>query len=141
MNVLARWALVLITIVGLGIDAYTHFDLASLYAFNKTSVVSEATLFRFEAVLAIVAALAILIRRNLLTATFAFMVAAGGLALLLLYRYVNVGKIGPIPNMYDPGWFTEKKVSALGEAVAVVGALGLMIEASVRRRHRRTADV
>lgn len=140
MSLFARWALVAITVIGLGIDAYTHFDLAGMYAFNKTSVVSEATLFRIEAVLAILAAIAILIRRNLLTATFALLVAAGGLALLLLYRYVNVGKIGPLPNMYDPLWFKEKTISAIGEAVAVVGALGLLIEASVRRR-RRTADV
>ncbi|MDQ6849117.1 MAG: hypothetical protein M3070_03870 [Actinomycetota bacterium] len=136
MNVVVRWALVAITVIGLAVDAYTHFHLASMYAFNKTSVVSEETLFRIEAVLAILAALAVLIRPNGLTATIALLVAAGGLALLLIYRYVDVGKIGPIPDMYDPGWFKEKVISALGEAVAMVGSLGLLVASMATRRRR-----
>ncbi len=136
MGVILKWALVAITVIGLAVDAYTHFDLASLYAFNKTSVVSESTLFRVEAVLAILVGIAVLIRPNVFTAGAAFLVAAGGLALLVLYRYVDVGKIGPIPNMYEPIWFKEKTISALGEVAAVVGALGLLL-VSFRTSRRR----
>jgi hypothetical protein len=40
---------------------------------------------------------------------------------VLLYRYVDVGAIGPVPNMYEPVWFTLKTRSAVAEgAVAVV---------------------
>jgi hypothetical protein len=141
MSVVTKWVLVAITVVGLGIDAYTHFDLASLYRFNKTSVISEATLFQIEAVLAILVGLAVLIRPNLLTAGAAFLVAAGGLGLLLLYRYVDVGKIGPIPSMYEPIWSTEKLVCMWGEIAASLGSLGLIVQASVMRRRRAPALV
>ncbi len=135
MRVVIRWLLILVIVVGLGIDAYTHFDLAKEYQFNKTSTISEATLFRAEAVVAILAGLAVLIRPNRLTAAIAFLVAGGGLALLVLYRYVDVGKIGPLPDMYDPLWFFKKTLSALGELGAAVAALALvLVSGPVTRR-------
>jgi hypothetical protein len=121
-----RWALALLAAAGLAVDAYTHFDLASTYGFNKTSVLSEALLFRLEAVLAILAAIAAIVRRNRLTALVVVLVAGGGLALLLVYRYVDIGRLGPIPSMYDPEWFPEKVASAAGEAVALLAGLALL---------------
>jgi hypothetical protein len=134
MNPTARWALTALAVIGLGIDAYTHFDLAHDYVFNKTSTVSQGTLFRVEAVLAILAALAVILRATWWTAAIALAVAGGGLALLLVYRYVNVGVIGPLPNMYEPIWYHEKEVSAAGEALAVLASLGLLVPHLGRRR-------
>jgi hypothetical protein len=114
MNPIVRWSLTLVAVAGLAVDAYTHYDLASQYKFNKTSTISEGTLFKIEATLAIVVGLAL------------FLVAAGGAGLLVLYRYVNVGKIGPLPNMYDPLWFPEKNWSIAGEIVAALAALALL---------------
>ncbi len=48
MNVIARWGLVVVIVVGLGIDAYTHLDLADIYTGVKTSTVSEAAQLRLE---------------------------------------------------------------------------------------------
>jgi hypothetical protein len=43
---------------------------------------------------------------------------------VLLYRYVDVGAIGPVPNMYEPVWFGEKLHSAYAEGgVALVWLL------------------
>jgi ABC-type Fe3+-siderophore transport system permease subunit len=137
MNAIARWTLTGLAVLGLAVDAYTHFDLATQYQFNRTSTVSQETLFRLEAVLAIVAAVAIIVRANIWTALLVIAVAGGGLALLLIYRYVNVGQLGPLPNMYEPLWFTEKSWSAVGEAVAAVAALGLLGGVLIGRR--RTA--
>jgi hypothetical protein len=92
-----------------------------------------------EAALAIAAALWLLVRPGLLSASFAVLVAGGGAAVLLIYRYVNVGKIGPIPNMYDPEWFTEKNWSLVGELVATAAALALLGVAAVSRRGRHRA--
>jgi hypothetical protein len=39
---------------------------------------------------------------------------------VLLYRYVDVGSIGPIPNMYEPVWFGEKTHSAYAEGLVAV---------------------
>jgi hypothetical protein len=128
-----RWTLVAVTVVGLGIDAYTHFDLASLYSHSTTSI-TQQQLFYVEAVLAIVVAVALLFRVNLWTALAALLVSAGGLALLLLYRYVNVGTIGPIPNMYEPLWYDEKSVCAWFEAVAAIASAALLVFVVVPQR-------
>ena len=137
MNVVARWGLVAVIVVGLAIDAYQHFNVAHNYVYNKTSTVSEATLFRIEAVMAIVAAVLVIVWASRWSAAIALAVAGGGLFLLVLYRYVNVGKIGPIPGMYEPTWAVPgKKWSVAGEAMAVVGSLALLgySFASARRR-------
>lgn len=139
MNVIVRWTLTVLIVAGLAVDAYTHLDLANLYRFNKTDTVSEETLFRIEAVLAILVAIAVLVRRNVWTALAAVLVAGGGLALLIVYRYVDVGTIGPLPNMYEPLWFAEKNWAAVGEAVATVAGLALLLAARPAARRRRTS--
>jgi hypothetical protein len=131
-----RWGLAALAVAGLAVDAYTHFDLASTYRFNATSTVSEASLFRVEAVLAVLAAVALLVRRNRLTALLVVLVAGGGLVLLLVYRYVDIGRIGPLPSMYDPEWFPEKVASAVGEVVALVAGLALLVLGPVPRTDR-----
>lgn len=135
MNAFIRWSLAGVVVIGLGIDAYTHLDLAHEFSFNSTGTVNEGVLFQLEAAVAIVSALLILYRQTLLTAGFAVLVAGGGAALLVVYRYVDVGKIGPVPNMYEPIWFTEKEVSLVGELIAVAGALALIAVLLVQRRH------
>ncbi|HEU5271166.1 MAG TPA: hypothetical protein VFU36_14665 [Jatrophihabitans sp.] len=130
---LLRITLTVIVVAGLAIDAYVHFHLASAFAHNRTSTLSEADLFRVEAVLAIIAAVALLLRPRRYTAAFAFLVAAGGFAAVLVYRYVDIGAFGPIPGMYDPYWLpAEKMLSAVAEGVAAVAALGLLWVFSAR---------
>jgi len=126
---------------GLAVDAYVHLDLASGYDAN-TAVVSEGTLFRVEGITAIVAALLVLLTRGRLGALVAFLVAAGGAGVLLLYQYVDVGAIGPLPNMYEPIAFPEKTFSLIAEIVATVAALillGLALRRPSGRVNRRHA--
>ena len=129
-----RTVLTLIVAAGLAIDAYVHFDLASTYDVVKTSTLSQGDLFRVEAVLAIIAGVALLVRPRRYTAWFAFLVSAGGVAAVLVYRYVNVGKIGPIPNMYEPYWYGEKTLSLVAEVVAAVAAAVLLVAMQMRVR-------
>lgn len=139
MNARARLAteiaLIVIIVAGLAVDAFVHFDLASAFRFNKTSTLSEADLFRAEAVAAIVAAVALVVRPRRYTAAFAFLVAAAGTAAVIVYRYVDVGAFGPIPDMYDPFWApTEKTVSVWAEGTAAVAALALFGMLHLRAR-------
>jgi len=139
MNVIARWGLVTVIVVGLGIDAYTHLDLSDLYSLVTSGTVNQGVLFRIEAIAAIVAALLVLVRPNRLTAAIVALVAGGGAFALLLYAKVNVGKIGPLPNMYDPGWYTEKSLSLTGELIALLGALALFAYSTASARRRSVA--
>jgi hypothetical protein len=49
------------------------------------------------------------------------------LAVILVYRYIDVGAVGPIPQMYEPVWFHDKSVAAVAESVATVAALGRLL--------------
>ena len=133
--VVTRTVLVLIVVVGLAYDAYVHIHLAPAFKHVKTSTLSQADLFHVESALAIIAAVALLVRPRRYTAAFAFLVAAGGFVAVMLYRYVNVGSFGPVPNMYDPYWApASKNWSAVAEGVAALAALALLLLFQVRAR-------
>jgi hypothetical protein len=119
-------ALIVIAVAGLTIDAYVHFNLASNYELIKTSTLSQADLFRIEGAVAVVAALLLVIRPRRYTAAIAAVVAGSALLVLLLYRYNDIGQLGPIPSMYEPIWFTKKTVAAFAEAAALIAAVLLL---------------
>jgi hypothetical protein len=139
---LGKWlraGLILVVIAGLAIDAFIHLDLASSYDGVKSSVLTQGDLFRVEAALAIIAALALVVRPRRWTALIAFLVSAGGFTAVLVYQYVNVGAIGPLPNMYDPLRYPEKTLSVWAEGIAAVAALVLVVLMPLRTRGARTA--
>jgi hypothetical protein len=114
---------------GLGVDAYAHWQLAPGFDGIQATAsphISQGGLFRLEAALALIAMVLVLLTRHRFGAVVAFLVAAGGLGAVLLYAYVDVGALGPLPNMYDPIWYPEKTISAIAEAIAAVGALALL---------------
>jgi len=106
-----RAGLILVVVAWLAIDAVVHLHLTSSYDGVKSSVLTQGDLFRVEAALAIIAALALEVRPRRWTALIAFLVRAGGFAAVLVYQYVNVGATGPLPNMYDPLRYGEKTLS------------------------------
>ena len=126
-------------VAGLAIDAYVHLHLAAPYDGVKSSVLTQGDLFRAEAALAIIAALALVVRPRRWTALIAFLVSAGGFALVLLYQYVNVGSIGPLPNMYDPVSSPEKTLSIAAEGIAALAALILLVLLERRTARAGTA--
>ncbi|HEV2089179.1 MAG TPA: hypothetical protein VGR21_12775 [Cryptosporangiaceae bacterium] len=129
-------ALQVITAAGLGVDAYLHLVLASDYV--GPGAISQGALFRVEAAVAAVAAVLVLLVRRRVVYLLAFLVAASALAAVVLYRYVDVGALGPLPNMYEPVWFFEKTLSAVAEAVAAVGAAALLALAGTTAGASRT---
>ena len=100
-----------------------------------TGTVSQGALFRTEAVVAIVAALLVLIRPRRSSWVAALLVAGSALGAVLLYRYVDVGSLGPLPDMYENTWQVPGKLlSAYAEAAAVVlAALGLLTHGAAPR--------
>jgi plastocyanin len=126
----------LLVAAGLAIDAYVHADLAPAYDGIRATV-SQGDLFRIEAGAAAAAALIVLVAGRRAGFGLAFAVAAGGLGALLLYRYVDVGHLGPVPNMYEPSWFPEKTTAAVAEAGAAVLAAGGLLWAARQREPAR----
>ena len=133
--VVGLWLLRLITAAALAVDAYVHADLAPAYDFAGKGI-SQGDLFRIEAAAAALAALLlVLLGRRPLVWAYALLVAAAGTGAVLLYRYVDVGALGPLRNMYEPVWYPEKTLSAVAEAAAVVAALcGLVLTHRWRNR-------
>lgn len=123
---LLRKTLVGVTVVGLAIDAYVHLKLAGDLE-GVRATLSEADLFRIESGMAIVAAVLLLVRPNRLTAGLAALVAGGGTFALLLYYFVDVGAIGPIPNMHEPVMYSDKLLTLIAQGVATVTALALVV--------------
>jgi hypothetical protein len=124
-----RWLLLAVTVAGLIVDVYVHWHLAARFDTLKGTAsphVSQGQLFRLEAILALLA-IVLLVARRRAGAIVALVVTAGGVAAVLLYRYVDPGGFGPIPDMYDPSWYAEKTISAIAEAVAAVAALGYLL--------------
>jgi hypothetical protein len=134
-----RAVLTLVVVAGLGVDVYVHFDLASTYDGVRSSTLSQGTLFRVEGAIAALAAVALIVRPRRYTALFAFLVAAGGLAAVLLYRYVDVGAFGPFPNMYEPVWYSKKTQSAWAEGIAALAAVALLVLFQARLSMDRAA--
>jgi hypothetical protein len=139
---LLRGAARVLAAAALALDAYLHAHLADGYD-TVSADISQGDLFRIEAGLAALAALLVLAWRRVPGDLFAWLVATGGLALLLVYRYADIGVLGPFPNMYEPVWFGDKRLTAIAEAVAVLATIFLLVTYGRRPgrgapgRHRR----
>jgi hypothetical protein len=133
-SAIGSWALRIATAAALGIDAVVHWQNASAYD-AVTGTVSQGELFRAEAALAVVVGLGVLVRPRPSSWLTALLVAASALGAVLLYRYVDVGSLGPLPDMYENTWQVPGKLlSAYAEGAALVLAgLGLMAAVLARR--------
>jgi hypothetical protein len=76
--------------------------------------------------------LVLLVRRRW-AVLFAFVVALAGVVAVLLYRYVDVGAFGPLPDMFDPTWYPQKTLSLVAEALAAAAAGTLLLTVTPRR--------
>jgi hypothetical protein len=125
---IAWWVLRVATAAALGIDAVVHWQNASAYD-AVTATISQGTLFRVEAGLAVAAGLLVLLWPRRASWVAALLVAASALGAVLVYRYVDVGSLGPLPDMYENTWQVPGKLlSASAEAAAVVlASLGLLV--------------
>ena len=126
------WVLRVATAAALGVDAVVHWQNAPAYDTVGTTI-TQGMLFRAEAAVAVVAALLVLLRPRTSSWVAALLVAASALVAVLLYRYVDLGTLGPLPDMYENTWQVPGKLlSAYAEGAAVVLAgLGLW----THRRH------
>jgi hypothetical protein len=133
-------ALRFLAAVGLVVDAVIHLRLAGQYDPVTSGTISQGGLFRLEAVAAILAAVLMVAMRRRATDLFALSVAAGGVVAVLLYRYVEVGAIGPIPSMYEPIWYAEKTLSLAAQVVAAAAAAAVLVLSARQAKHGGVRD-
>ncbi|ALE05698.1 hypothetical protein AL755_09770 [Arthrobacter sp. ERGS1:01] len=118
----------------LSVDAVVHARLAPGYQAAAPGGLGEGNLFVAEAVAAALVGLYVLIRGSRPAWVLALLVAGGGLAVLLLYRYIDLPAFGPFPAMYEPVWFFDKTLTAFAQAAVVILAAAALI---LHRRTRR----
>lgn len=112
-----------LTAAGLIVSAVIHLQLAPGFQLAAPTGIGGGDLFRIQAVVAILAALHVLVRGSRTAFALAGCVALSALAAVILYRYVQVPAIGPIPSMYEPVWYAKKILTAAAEALAGAAAL------------------
>jgi hypothetical protein len=129
----ALWVLRVVTAAMLAVDAYIHADLAVRYDANRDTGLSQGTLFRWEAGAAALAALVVLVVFgravwSLVAWALALVVAASAFGAVMIYAHYDIGRLGPLPNMYEPFWYGEKTRAAVAEGIATGTAfLGLVL--------------
>ncbi|WP_439564049.1 hypothetical protein [Microcella sp.] len=128
-----RIALLLLTAAALVVNAVIHLRLAGPFDGIAGALVSQGTLFRIQAA-ANLAAAALLLTRTRWAVALAAIIAAGGLALVVITTLVplDLSPIG-LPFLFEPVWYADKVVSAVAQAVALVAALSAAA-AALRRR-------
>ena len=117
----------LIAVAGLAVDVWVHASLESQYA-GLGDTITQGRLFGAEAVVAGLVALWLLLTGNRWAWLATFLVAVSALGAVLLYRYVDVGTLGPLPNMYEPTWYFRKTLSAYAEAIAALAAVVRLVQ-------------
>ena len=114
-------ALRLVAVAGLAVDVWVHATLESQYA-GLGDTLTQGRLFGAEAVAAGIVGLWLLLTGSRWAWIAALLIGASALGAVLLYRYVDVGTLGPLPNMYEPVWYFRKTLSAYAEAAVVIAA-------------------
>lgn len=115
-------ALRAVTAAGLLVDAVIHLDLAGQYQAAAPGGIGQGNLFRIQAAAALLTAGFVLLRGTRAAYLGALVTAGAALAAVILYRYVDVPPLGPLPAMYEPLWFPAKTATAVAEALATLTA-------------------
>lgn len=130
---LSDLALRLLGAAALAISSYVHLHGAHFYKTLGDSI-TQADLFYAQGIVAALVALWVLVTGHRWAWVAVALVGAASFAAVMTYRYVNVGSIGPIPNMYEPTWQTNQKLlSAYAEAASVVIAAAALLRSRLRR--------
>ena len=119
----------------LSVSAVIHVQLAPTYQQAAPGGIGQGTLFLVQAGAAVLAAVFVLLKGSRASFAAAAVVGLSSLAAVIMYRYVQIPAIGPLPSMYEPVWYTAKVITAVAEAAA--GGLALVGYALTRKQGRQ----
>lgn len=118
-----EWAVRGLVALGLGVDAWVHLTHAGAMQLAAPGGVGGGALFRVQGAVAALTAVVVLLTGSRAAYAVAALVALSALGPALLYTYVEVPALGPVPSMYDPTWSSAKVASVVAEAAVVALAL------------------
>ena len=124
--------------VSLTVDAVIHLRLAPGYQQSAPGGLGAGNLFRIQGVLALIVAVWVLWRGSRPALISAFAVSFSAVVAVVLYRYVDIPALGPLPAMYEPVWFLEKSLSAAFEGLAAMTALIALLAGARQRATDKT---
>ena len=124
------------------VDAVVHLRDAVFYTPVRGALLSEADLFRIQAVLALLLALLVLTRPRLTIWAAAALVAGSAAAAVVVYTYLDLGPIAGLPDLYEPSWGPPgKAISAVAEATgALLATTGALIALRANRPPRSASE-
>ncbi|WP_185261440.1 hypothetical protein [Pseudarthrobacter sp. NBSH8] len=112
------WVLRGFVAAALLISAVVHVQLAPGYQQAAPGGLGQGTLFLVQAGASVAAAAFVLLKGSPAAFAAAAVVGFSSLAAVILYRYVQVPALGPLPAMYEPVWYAAKVLTAVAEAAA-----------------------
>jgi hypothetical protein len=126
-----RVAAVIWTILALVANAYVHFSLAPQFdllegRLSTATVVTLGQLFRAEAILDAVLALAILVRPRAWSGLVVAVVALAGLALTVGSTMMSIPLPFGLPVVPQGEWLQLRVIAAGAQGLAFVGALTIV---------------
>lgn len=112
----------LVAAAAMAVVAGVHLDLAAGYALVGDQV-TQGDLFRVQAGVAGVVALALLVRPARVVWLMAAAVGLASLLAVVVTVYVAIPAVGPLPRIFEPVWYAEKAIAALAAGAALLAAL------------------
>lgn len=133
---MTKLVLRVLAVAALGISAYVHIHLAPRYAYPGT--INGDQLFYLQGSVAALVGLVLLVTGHRWAWAAAAALGLASFAAVMLYRYVDIGAIGPLPNMNDPTWqpSPDKLLSAIAEAFV---PLAWLVQLTLAGRPRLSA--
>ncbi len=131
----------LVAVSALVVVAAVHLRLAPGYALIGEQV-TQGDLFRAQALVCGLVAIALLLRPRRPVWFAAAAVALASLVAVVLTTYVAVPALGPFPRVFEPVWYGEKVLAAVAAAAGLAAALlGLLLSGASEGRRRTSAQV
>ncbi|MDP9434483.1 MAG: hypothetical protein M3P93_04520 [Actinomycetota bacterium] len=127
----------LVAVAALVVVAVVHLRLAPGYALIGEQV-TQGDLFRAQALVCGLVAIALLLRPRRPVWFAAAAVALASLVAVVLTTYVAVPALGPFPRVFEPVWYGEKVLAAVAAAAGLAAALFGALRSGASDGRRRT---
>ena len=113
--------------LALGVSAAVHLALAVPFSVNRGALIDQGMLFRIQAALDALAAVAVAVLPGRTTAVAAGALAFGGAVILAVTAVMPLdGTALGLPYLYEPIWYPAKVTALVTQLVAALAAAAML---------------